>query len=56
MSDASVAAIARQLAEALRDSAYTRKDDDKKRVARLNYELCQEVKKEMETPDVERTT
>lgn len=46
MSDADVAAVARNLAEALRDAAYTRKDEDKKRVAQLNYELCAAVKKE----------
>ena len=40
MSDASIAAIARNLAEALCDFAYARKDEDKKRVAALHYELC----------------
>jgi len=38
--DAAWATLARQLAEALADEAYTRKEDDKKRVAQLNTELC----------------
>lgn len=46
MSDSTVAAIARNLAHALMDVAYTRKDEDKKRVASLQHELCAEVKKE----------
>ena len=38
---------ARNLADALSDYAYTRKDDDKKRVLQLQHELCQERKKEL---------
>lgn len=40
-------AIARSLADALSDFAYTRKDEDKKRVAGLQHELCTERKKEL---------
>lgn len=40
---------ARQLADALSDYAYTRKDDDKKRVNALQHELCRERKKELQT-------
>jgi hypothetical protein len=46
MSDDKVAAIGRRLAEALRDYAYTRKDDDKKRVVALQVELIEYVKSE----------
>lgn len=38
---------ARNLADALSDYAYTRKDDDRKRVTQLQHELCQERKKEL---------
>ena len=44
--DAKIAAIARGLAEALQDFAYTRKDDDKKRVSAAQFELIQAVKGE----------
>jgi len=40
VSDASIASIARNLAEALSAFAYSRKDEDKKRVAQLQFELC----------------
>jgi hypothetical protein len=46
--DAKIAAIARNLAEALQDWAYTRKDEDKKRVTALNSELVRAVKGESE--------
>lgn len=46
MSDKEVAAVGRNLAEALADYAYTRKDEDKKRIAALNTELCRVVKGE----------
>lgn len=46
MNDAKIAAIARRLAEALSDVAYTRKEEDKKRVSALNTELCAAVKNE----------
>ncbi len=46
MSDKEVAVIARNLAEALADYAYTRKDDDKKKIAALHTELCRVVKHE----------
>jgi hypothetical protein len=46
--DEKVAAIARSLAEALQDWAYTRKDEDKKRVTAAQTELVQAVKKEVE--------
>jgi hypothetical protein len=44
--DSKIAAIARGLAEALQDFAYTRKDEDKKRVTAAQFELIQAVKKE----------
>jgi hypothetical protein len=44
--DALIAGIARNLAEALQDWAYTRKDEDKKRVTAAQTELVQAVKKE----------
>ena len=44
--DAKIAALGRQLAEALSDFAYTRKDEDKKRVAYLQSALCAAVKAE----------
>lgn len=44
--DDKIANIARSLAEALCDVAYTRKDEDKKRVAALQTELCAAVKAE----------
>ena len=40
MSDQQIVTVARNLAEALRDFAYTRKDEDKKRVTALQTELC----------------
>jgi hypothetical protein len=46
--DSKIAAIARNLAEALQDYAYTRKDEDKKRVAATQTELVQAVKGESE--------
>lgn len=46
MDDAKLAAIARELANALMDWAYTRKNDDKKRVNDLQQQLCNHVKKE----------
>lgn len=46
--DAKIAGIARNLAEALADFAYTRKDDDKKRIATLHTELCAAVRTETE--------
>ena len=56
MSDASIAGIARTLAEALSDAAYTRKDEDKKRVAQLQSELCAEIKREQAEAKNERQT
>lgn len=46
--DAKIASIARSLADALQDWAYTRKDEDKKRVTAAQTELVQAVKKESE--------
>lgn len=51
MSDAYLATLARNLANALMDFAYTRKDDDKKRVNALQVELCNAVKAEEEKPN-----
>ena len=53
--DTNIARIARSLAEALQDWAYTRKDEDKKRVTAAQTELVQAVKGESDvrpTPDV----
>ena len=44
--DSALATLARNLSEALQDYAYTRKDEDKKRVVALQVELVQAVKKE----------
>lgn len=44
--DTNIARIGRQLAEALQDWAYTRKDEDKKRVTAAQTELVQAVKGE----------
>ena len=44
--DAKLAVIARNLAEALQDFGYTRKDEDKKRVAAAQFELVEAVKQE----------
>jgi len=44
--DAKIASIARGLAEALQDWAYTRKDEDKKRVLAAQVELINAVKEE----------
>ena len=52
MDDTHMARIARDLGNALMDWAYTRKDEDKKRVTAAQTELVQAVKKET---DDERT-
>lgn len=44
--DSNIARIGRELAVALQDFAYTRKDDDKKRIAATQFELVQAVKQE----------
>lgn len=44
--DTTLARIARNLAEALMDYAYTRKDEDKKRIAEYQTELCRVVRSE----------
>ena len=46
--DSALASIARALSEALQDFAYTRKDEDKKRVVALQVELVAATKKEAE--------
>lgn len=48
MDDTKIAALGRQLAGALSDFAYSRKDEDKKRVAYLQFQLCAAVKAENE--------
>jgi hypothetical protein len=53
MTDQSMARIARALAEALSDFAYTRKDEDKKLVAQLQAELCAENRAEIEAQQQE---
>lgn len=44
--DANIARIGRELANAMQDWAYTRKDEDKKRVTAAQTELVQAVKQE----------
>lgn len=44
--DSNIARIGRELAIALQDWAYTRKDEDRKRVTAAQTELVQAVKKE----------
>ena len=46
MDDTNIARIARNLANALQDWAYTRKDEDKKRVTAAQTELVAAVKQE----------
>jgi hypothetical protein len=46
MSDAAMAAAGRALAVALMDFAYSRKDEDRKRVAAAESELCQAYRTE----------
>lgn len=46
MSDNSVAYVGRQLAHALRRFANTREDGWRKEIARLQTELCQQVRNE----------
>lgn len=43
--DEKILTIAKNLAEALQDYSYTRKDDDKKRVNELQFQLVQQNKK-----------
>jgi hypothetical protein len=38
--ESEIVSIARQLACALSDFAYSRKDEDRKRIAALQFELC----------------
>jgi hypothetical protein len=47
MSDASMAAIARNLSEALRAFARERREDDRKQIAVLHAELCAEHRNEI---------
>lgn len=44
--DATMAALARNLARALMDFAYTRKDEDRKRVNDLQSQLCIQLRRE----------
>jgi hypothetical protein len=44
--DAVIATVARSLAHALMDFAYTRKDEDRKRVNELQQQLCAYVQRE----------
>jgi hypothetical protein len=48
MSDAAMAAAGRALAVALMDFAYSRKDEDRKRVAAAESELCQGYRAEQQ--------
>ena len=48
MSDQSMAALARQLADALSDFAYTRNDEDKKLIASLHHQPCLAARMEKE--------
>ena len=47
--DREIASIARRLSDALRDVAYTRKEEDKKRVSNLHFELVRACTKD-DTP------
>jgi len=47
MTDSTIAAIGRRLAQALHDAAYERNDEHRKAVALLNMELCAAVSEEM---------
>jgi hypothetical protein len=47
MSDASIALIARDLVEALKDAAYTRSEADRKHVTELHTALCAERRAEL---------
>lgn len=46
MNDAAIAQIARELAHALMDRAYSRSADDNKRVAAGEHALCKAVREE----------
>jgi hypothetical protein len=56
MSDAALAAAGRVLAEALINFAYSRKDEDKKRVAAAETELCQAYRAEVDEDEPSPTT
>lgn len=47
--DKKIAEIARRLAEALQDVAYTRNDSDRKNMAAVQTELCQAVREEKDS-------
>jgi len=51
--DAKMAAIARELAEAVRNAAYSRKDEDKKRVHILHTCLCAVARAEEQIREVD---
>lgn len=51
MTDASMANVARQLAEVLIHYARDRRVEDQKLIAQLHTELCREYWKEREPPD-----
>lgn len=50
--DARMARLARRMAEVLRAVAKERREEDKKRLAVLQHELCQLYTKELETPPI----
>jgi hypothetical protein len=50
--DAKIAAIARRLGNALQDFAYSRRDEDKRQISQLHYELVRAVIEETETEPV----
>jgi len=50
MNDAAMLRCARSLADALAEYAYTRKDEDKKKIAELHTELCTIRRSELATP------
>jgi hypothetical protein len=54
--DAKMAAIARELADALRDAAYSRKDEDRKRVHVLHTCLCAAARAEEQIREVDGNT
>ena len=48
MSDKKMADLARKLAEALLDAAYTPSPEDKKRITNLHIDICRTVREEVE--------
>jgi hypothetical protein len=56
MSDASIALIARELVEALRDAAYSRSEGDRKHISELHTALCAARRAELAEAEKPSTT